>query len=386
MNKTLKIFCVAVSLWLNILFAQVDFFGYAEAETDQIQLADAIYNFSYGKIRLDAEYRPWEGLLIAGNMNVKRYFGKTEWDFFDFLPYDSIQTDNGTIYSIPVSIPDTLYIDNLYTRLNFPAFDLTIGRQPISLGTGYAWNPLDIFSRKDLLDPTYEQPGVDAIRVEIPLNDRSGLDVIVADDDSTKNGARMIQLKAGIGSFDITVNYAHRYYLFPYWRITDPLATHILLNYFGGSVVGQIGEFGLWSEALWSMDDVNDFGEFVFGADHTFDNGVYIMAEYFHNTLGATNNELSFYHYFHTYSGESKSLMQNYLFGLTMFALNDFISGSFMAFGNLDDGSFSVVPQLEWSVFENISISLLVSQSFGDDDTEFGVQDRALRLRMRAYL
>lgn len=77
--------------------------------------------------------------------------------------------------------------------------------------------------------------------------------------------------------------------------------------------------------------------------------------------------------------------MQNYIFALTMFALNDFISGSFMAFGNLDDRSFSVIPQIEWSAFENVSISLFVSQSFGDNDTEFGVQDKALRLRMRAY-
>jgi len=385
-SKKLKKLCVAAPLWFVMLNAQIDLFGYAETEADQIQLTEAAYNFGYGKIRVDGEYRPWEGLLLAGNVNSQKYFGKTEWDFFDFLPYDSVQIENGAIYSMPVSISDTLYLENLYARLNFTKFDLTIGRQPISLGTGYAWNPLDIFNRKDLLDPTYEQPGVDAVRLEIPLGDRAGVDLIAAQEDSTKDYTKMIQFKTGIGYFDFTINYARYFHLFPYWRVMDIMTTHTTSNFYGGSFVGQIGEFGVWGESIRSSEFIFGYTEYVIGSDHTFDNGVYIMAEYFHNTLGATNKELSFYNYFHSYSGDSKSLMQNYLFALTMFTVNDFISGSLMVFGNLDDGSFSIVPQIEWSAFENISISLFMSQSFGDDDTEFGIQDRALRLRMRAYL
>ena len=385
MSKTLKILCVSVPLWFVMLKAQMDFFGYAETEMDQIQLEDATYDFGYGKIRLEGEWRPWDNLLLAGNVNGQTYFGKTEWDLLDFVPYDSLWTPAGMRYSMPASISDTLYLDNLYTRLNFSKFDLTIGRQPISLGTGYAWNPLDVFNQKDLFDPTYEQPGVNAIRLEIPLNNRSSVDVIIADDDSLETGTKMIQLKTGVGRFDITINVAQRHHLFPYWRFMDMKITHTTSDFFGGSFVGQIGEFGLWSEAFWSMDELYGYREFVFGVDHTFDSGVYIMAEYFHNTLGATENELSIDNYIHTYSGESKSLMQNYIFTMMMFAFNDFISGSVMVFGNLDDNSFTIVPQIEWSILENTTVSVFVGQSFGGNNTEFGVQDRSVRLRMRSY-
>jgi len=67
-----------------MLNAQIDLFGYAETEVDQIHLTEAAYNFGYGKIRIDGEYRPWEGLLLAGNVNGQKYFGKTEWDFLIF--------------------------------------------------------------------------------------------------------------------------------------------------------------------------------------------------------------------------------------------------------------------------------------------------------------
>lgn len=372
-------------LWLNTLNAQIDFLGYFESEMDYIQLADKQYTFGYNKLRLDFESRAVDNVLIAGNINIQKYHGKTTWDFFDFLPFDSVLTEDGAIYSMSVTIPDTLYLDNLYLRAIFPIMDVTVGRQPISLGTGYAWNPLDIFNRKDLLDPTYEQPGVNALRAEIPLAGRTGVDLIIQPDSTYKISTKMAQLKTGVGSFDFTINYAQQYHMFPYWRLRDIMTTHDNLDFFGGSFVGQIWEFGLWGEAVWSMDNMKDFGEYVIGIDHTFDNGLYLMAEYFHNSLGATERELYFDHYLHYYSGETHSLMQNYLFVMSMFAISDFISGTVFAFGNLDDQSFSLVPQVQWNAFENVDISLLGAQSIGDDDTEFGLQDRAVRLRLRAY-
>ncbi len=365
--------------------AQVNLFGYGEFEYDGIQVKESDYSFGYGKIRLEGEWRPIDIVLIAGNVNGQKFFGKTKWDFFDFIPFDTLWVEEEHMTSMPLTIFDTLFLDNFYARFNFSKLDLTLGRQPLSLGTGYAWNPLDIFNRKDLLDPTYEQPGVNAVRIEIPINDRSSMDIIIAENDSLKTGTKMVQMKTGIGSFDITMNIAQRHHLFPFWRLMNIMSTHTTSEFFGGSLVGQLGEFGFWGEAFLSMENTKSIGEYVIGTDHTFDNGVYVMAEYFHNSLGATKDELSIYHYVHAYGGESKSLTQNYGFALTRFSFNDFISGSLMTFGNLDDKSFSLAPQVEWSIFENVTASILFSQSFGKMDTEFGIQGKALRLRVRGY-
>ena len=77
--------------------------------------------------------------------------------------------------------------------------------------------------------------------------------------------------------------------------------------------------------------------------------------------------------------------MQNYIFAMGMYNITAYISSSLLAFGNLDDQSFILAPQIEWDAFEDVTASILMIQSFGDDDTEFGIQDFALRFRLRAY-
>jgi hypothetical protein len=54
-------------------------------------------------------------------------------------------------------------------------------------------------------------------------------------------------------------------------------------------------------------------------------------------------------------------------------------------FGNLDDNSYILAPQIDWEVFEDVTVGVWVSQSIGDKDTEFGIQNRAVRFRIRAY-
>jgi len=55
-----------------------------------------------------------------------------------------------------------------------------VGEQQISLGTGYAWNPTNIFNVKDLPDPTYEQPGHTALRADLPVGERGEAVLIYA--------------------------------------------------------------------------------------------------------------------------------------------------------------------------------------------------------------
>ena len=184
--------CLIIFLIPVIVFAQADIFGYYESEYDHIQLANKSYNFGYNKLRVDLESRPSDQVMIAGNINFQLYHGKTDWDLIDFIP-KSIGAD---IESLSFALKDTLFLDNIYLRTSLSKFDFTIGRQPLSLGTDYAWNPLDIFNRKDLIDPTYEQAGINALRMEIPIVDRTVLDAIIIPDSSWKMSSNMMQLKS----------------------------------------------------------------------------------------------------------------------------------------------------------------------------------------------
>ncbi|MBC8175316.1 MAG: hypothetical protein H8E82_06655, partial [Candidatus Marinimicrobia bacterium] len=373
------------------------FFGYYESEFDQIKIEENTYNFGYNKFRLDMEARPSEQILIGANLNVQQFFGKKTWDLFDFVP-DGVweKTFGDTLISeFPYPILDTLFLDNVYLRASFSKFDVTVGKQQIALGTGYAWNPTDIFNQKDLLDPTYENPGINAVRVEIPLGSRLLADLIVTPGSDWNISRRFIQLKMGLGSFDLmlisgTFQWDRTGIELDTMNIFMPIQESVIpteRQIVGGAIVGELFGLGLWAEGAWNkLKEEDDYVEFLTGFDYTFDFQTYLMVEYYHNGSGISGGEeLRFNDYIYYLNGETHSLMQDYSFVYLNHPLADLLTIGVFGIVNFNDESFVINPQLEWNAFENVNVTLLISQSFGDDKTEFGVQDRAVRLRLRAY-
>ena len=381
---------VAISLLPLALSAQTEFFGYYETELDVASISGRQYNYGYNKLRLDMVAYPAESVTIGANLNIRRFSGQRTWNVLDFLPERIWEPEFGDTGEFPITLADTLYLDNVFIKMTFPFFDITAGKQQISLGTGYAWNPVDIFNIKDLLDPTYEQAGVTALRMELPLADRMGLDLILVPEDSWENSAKMIQGKIGLGSFDLTANITEYNAQNPDWRLSDYAGdppTNIIRQRIGGSIVGEILGVGIWGEGLWDLKDHPiAFDEYLIGLDHTFDFRTYLMVEFYHNGGGvADRDSLKFDDFMYSLSGQSHSLMQDYAFVVVQHPLTDLISVGLLGFANLNDKSFMVAPSLDWSAFENVNISLMVSRAQGGKDSEFGTQEWGLRLRLRAY-
>ena len=72
-----------------------------------------------------------------------------------------------------------LGLDRVNVKFAFPFADLTVGRQAITFGQAWFWNPLDVFSPFDprSFDRDYK-PGVDALRLDVPLGDFGGCNVV----------------------------------------------------------------------------------------------------------------------------------------------------------------------------------------------------------------
>ena len=380
-----------------ILFAQTDFFGYYEGEFDQLKFANQTYNYGYNKLRLDFEAHPDDAVTIGANINIQKYFDNISWDLLDFLPsniWKPIFQPEGYpeemwITEFPIALLDTLYLDNVYLKAGFEHFDLTVGKQQISLGTGYAWNPIDIFNTKQLLDPTYEQTGVNAVRAEIQLIGRTNLDVILSPSKDWNESAKMLQLKTGLGRLDIHGTIGQYT-----WKrmVFDPQQFLLSIQkdertLFGGAIVGELAGAGVWLEGAWNqLENQEDFAEVVIGTDYTFENGLYIIMEYLRNENGVSSKDnLGINHYLQYFMGETHSLMRDYLFGYLSYPINDFIQFGLLGFGNLNDNSVALNPQLLWNLFQDVDLTLMYSHLIGDDNTEFGVQDWGWRIRLRGY-
>ncbi len=379
-----------------VLWAQPEFFGYFESEADVMQVAGSNYSFGYHKFRLDIEARPNDNVLIGANINVQKYWGKTTWNIYDFIPG---YANSGAVMN--VELPDTILLDNVYMRLSFPWLDLTLGRQQISTGVGYAWNPTDIFNSKSLMDPSYEQAGVEALRVDIPLANRTTFTGIVQPESDFKNSTKQIFLKTGLGHFDFSISRAdYRWQVIPISFGDYTFGINIDRILTGVSIVGELFEWGIWTEYGYNQIDNSLYGycpvceypiidlntpfeEIIFGLDHTFDNSLYILTEYLHNGYGvAKKSDLSIIDYFNALEGTTHSLMQDYVFMYAMHPTFDYVSLSAIIFANLNDQSGTLGPQVDWNIFEDTNISIQASYSWGADDTEFGLQDWGLRLRV----
>lgn len=72
-------------------------------------------------------------------------------------------------------------VDRLYLRLYLPFADLTLGRQFVNWGVGYAWSPTDVFNPPDPTDPQGIRRGIDAVVAQIPVGPLDHWTVALAD-------------------------------------------------------------------------------------------------------------------------------------------------------------------------------------------------------------
>lgn len=356
----------------TITFAGVTWFGYYEFESDYAKTPKSDIYFDYNKLRLDLDTNPTRNIHIGGDMIYKNYGGKKimnisnfmDESFFAGLPQSMIDNMN-------FEFADSLYIDNLYMDFHHKYFEMIVGRQQLPTGVGYAWNPTDIFNKKDIMDPTYEITGVDAIQLNVPVGSILSLQGIIQPDETFEKSNQFFQAKTWLPFADLALVYAQT----------------SLKNLYGLNVDGDFLGMGVRTE--FTANKLNGVDklkyEYIFGADYTFENSLYILGEYLHSDFGAKENETDIFDYLAYYDWQQKSLNQNYFFLMAMVPITDLLDCSIMSIANLDDKSITINPQLVYRIYQNVEITLMGNIFLGEKTDEFGYQDFGARLRMRAY-
>jgi hypothetical protein len=298
--------------------------------------------------------------------------------FIRHLPYTSFYPRNSII------------LDRALVKFYFKRVDLFIGRQMIGWGTGYAWNPTDVWNKKNPTDPTAPKTGINALRAEIPLGDLSGLSLVLSPGtgiDQTSGGAR---LKGTIGGYDISLSLIRMYT--PDAALLG-LPERVML---GGDAAGQIGDIGVFAEAALVnprsehrkyTDTDRLYAQTDIGCYYTFENGLYLIGEYYFNRLGAADrNNYDLTHLLHLLNGDMAGMGRHYGFaGLT----KDFLRYwqiVFYVLGNIGDRSAMLLPSIEYSHTENIAVKLGGSFGIGDErTTEFGGVHHSGMLTVTGY-
>lgn len=97
-------------------------------------------------------------------------------------------------------------IDRAAIHAHLPAVDLTIGRQAIGWGRGVLFGAVDLFAPFTPLEADREwRRGVDAVRADVKLGDRTSVDAIAAPGDSVDRSAYAARLRGYAGKADLEI-------------------------------------------------------------------------------------------------------------------------------------------------------------------------------------
>ena len=279
-------------------------------------------------------------------------------------------------------------LDRALIKLYTKPMDIFIGRQSIAWGTGYAFNPTDLWNMKSPVDPTAPKIVINAFRAEIPLGDMAGVSLVASTGREFKHSSGGVRVKWNIGNFDMSISGLS---IMNADREMFSLKKKLVA---GTDLAGQIGDIGVWYEVAVSNPVYSDitnfdslFSQVDLGVDYTFTNGLYIMAEYLYNSLGDKDSkEYTLYDMAKVAGGEAPGLAKSYLFGGLRRELGGQVSIGLFGLANLNDISGLFLPQINYTFNDHIDIELKGIISAGDKTTtEYGSMKSAVQFVIAGY-
>ena len=279
---------------------------------------------------------------------------------FDYKPSDQVALHLEPRYYFmikPEELPligvtdlNKLVWDRYYLKLYSPVGTLTGGKQRNAWGSGYNWNPTDIFNPMVFSFTVREEDetNAEAVRLEVPIGEASGLEGYVTTGPNTKKGLRA---KTNIRVFDLSASFVD----------LGNNDSQLGFDFSGDAWLLSVrGEAGVKRDGIMQL---------MLGGDYAFDNGVGLNLEYHFNGLG--KKDKGGYDWAGLAAGSIRELGMDYLY-LGLNKIVDEITslkGSLLM--NLNDQSFLIYPALTRSLSQNLDLSLESMILGGQQGTEY---------------
>ncbi len=330
------------------------------------QLLDA----SKGRVDFDAFIA--DGLDLTGNVNFILSLGAIDRSLSPYLP--SGITDDLEA----AGIPDTfsldrarLYVDNLFVTWTRGGFRVRAGKQQLSWGPAYSFNPTDLFHRKNLVDPTYEKEGVTALRLDYQWGVGGQLALIGAPDEDLDHSGYALRLGTHVDAIGydaaITVH-----------QVTDSTAIDpvTLLPYaqrrraVGLDLSGELLGLGVWFEGNYNwMEQEPGFTRMALGVDYTLDDGTYLVAEALYSGRATSQPPYPAHDWLaNVFYGEP--IGPGWLMTGVRRDLSALVMGNAYLFLS-PDGSVLVNPRVDVSLAQDVDLVVFGGFTFGDENGAF---------------
>lgn len=403
----------AVVLLLTILTAPVplqalDLNVHGYGRTQAAILSDPLeqqrlHAVSRSYARLDAEFEISDTIFLDAAYSLTSTVSQASFDGTT----ETVSPGDYRIIDLPPSLlsltggeEDTVYLsldqelDRLFTTIYLPSGDLYIGRQAISWGSARVIDPTAVFSSfTPGGSPAQEIPGVDAVRLRIPIGMMGELDLgyVFGEHFRIAESAAFTRMRTHLLQTDLT------------FLLMD-VREHLLAAL---DITRSIGDAGAWlTAALILPDAFSRSGEpgspqaaLTVGIDHTFGPKFYGFAEYHLNTAGIGVPE----EYQELYLlPEDHPTFRDGLFQLWgrhyaafggSYVLHPLLPVNFLALVNTGDRSAVISLEMEYGFTQDLMLSLggLISLGTAPDGnpsiphSEFGMYAHMLYLSAILY-
>ncbi|MFC1718731.1 hypothetical protein ACFL6S_34080 [Candidatus Poribacteria bacterium] len=376
--------------------------GYVENtlnyEQSKFQNRELLFNATRSRLNLSG--KPGEnfdfGIGVVGTLNS----GATEFDLASYMPdelREQLAPEAAGLFRQRVE--NEIFLQEAFGTLYMPNFHLRIGKHKFYTGTGYAYNPIDIFNYKNPLDPTYEIDGLGSVLVTAELPRQTELQGFVKFGDRLSRNGYLLRLKTYVSGWDVALQYSENTKERVDWETLnsseavtaltqgDPFESFLRgfrWRLLGAEFAGELGGVGIHGEGgytfIESKGDAGTFtnaGEdherFLIGIDHTFDFQLYFIAEYLRIGQGKTDSsEIALNDRMAYLSGEILSTNRDTVFTGFTYPLTDLMDFSLYGILACNDPSVIVNPWLLYSIYPGVNLYITAYVPVGDEQSQNG--------------
>ena len=386
MKSVIAVLAVMVGIG-SVSGADLELYGYFEPEFSGATVNDQFLQLNSNKLRVDLSSSLSDQISFTGNVNILNYNGRTEWSLLEFVP-ERLSEPHRQLApeAFAYRYEDDAELDNAYVRMYGRGFTITFGRQQIASGSGYVWNPTDPFNDPVVLDPTYEVPGVNGVRLDADFVTNMTLTLFYSPEESWERSRKLLRWTARLPRFDLSLSAAQRPLTISDFSTLESMETR--QDMFGVDINADLFGVGCWSENAYNkIDNGADYWSNVLGVDYTFESGWYWVAEYYHDESGKKSScAYTFTDWIRYLTGETRTVSQDQVYTYTSYPFTDLLSGGGTVVYSISDGSVLLIPTLEYSVSDDLTLTFFGNAFTGKEGTMYSTDMGSGGLiRLRAY-
>ncbi len=365
------------------------------------------------RLRVDLEAKLSGGIEVRAAAVAQIFAGQTRVALRDLIPAETLDAlifedaRWSAVLADVYTYEDLYRIQDAYAVIPVGSAVLTLGKQPLGQGAGYVWNPTDPFTSKDIFDPTYEKPGVIALRATLPVFENVFIDAIAAPgdlEDWTAGGR--LNIKAGpltlAGVFYATRDAATDLEssldaasgaLEAGGDLADAVQTVEAKKVMaGGELIADILGARLWLEGAYNfIEDLagarGDYAEIVAGFEYFFPFETHLMVEALYYGAGAEQKGgfYTFGQWSQVLEGETKMLGRSFLFESLDHPVGDFWTLGLGSFQSISDGSAAIMADATYAFAQDAELWLLATIGLGEPADFFGSSYGQAWARLKLY-